>query len=130
MCADSRTERPLQKPGQHPAVDELERRLAGTVVSAAQDGDFVRHLALPEQMRWASTVLLWLAVITIIFSASSAFAQRDLKRILAYSSINHLGYCLLAVFAVTDLKATASASAAGAKCAKADNGLGQIREGV
>ena len=46
------------------------------------------------------TVLLSLAVITIVFSAFAAFAQRDLKRILAYSSINHLGYCLLAVFAV------------------------------
>jgi NADH-quinone oxidoreductase subunit M len=46
------------------------------------------------------TVLLSLAVITIVFSACAAFAQRDLKRILAYSSINHLGYCLLGVFAV------------------------------
>lgn len=46
------------------------------------------------------TVLLVLAVVTIVFSACAAFAQRDLKRMLAYSSINHLGYCLLAVFAV------------------------------
>ena len=45
-------------------------------------------------------VLLVLAVVTIVFSACAAFAQRDLKRILAYSSINHLGYCLLAIFAV------------------------------
>jgi len=54
----------------------------------------------PEQMHWLRTPLLALAVITIVFSACAAFAQRDLKRILAYSSINHLGYCLLAVFAV------------------------------
>ena len=54
----------------------------------------------PEQVRWLLTPLLWLAVITIIFSASAAFAQRDLKRLLAYSSINHLGYCLLGMFAV------------------------------
>jgi NADH-quinone oxidoreductase subunit M len=47
--------------------------------------------------------LLWLAVITIVFSAAAAFAQKDLKRILAYSSINHLGYCLLGVFAVARL---------------------------
>ncbi|MBP9900193.1 MAG: NADH-quinone oxidoreductase subunit M [Verrucomicrobia subdivision 3 bacterium] len=46
------------------------------------------------------TVLLSLAVITIVFSACAAFAQRDLKRMLAYSSINHLGYCLLGIFAV------------------------------
>lgn len=46
------------------------------------------------------TALLVLAVVTIVCSACAAFAQRDLKRILAYSSINHLGYCLLAGFAV------------------------------
>jgi NADH-quinone oxidoreductase subunit M len=63
---------------------------------------FLRILVpiFPQEMRWALTPLLWLAVITIIFSAASAFAQRDLKRMLAYSSINHLGYCLLGVFAV------------------------------
>jgi NADH-quinone oxidoreductase subunit M len=55
----------------------------------------------PEQMRLVLTPLMWLAVLTIVLSACAAFAQRDLKRILAYSSINHLGYCLLALFAVT-----------------------------
>ena len=55
----------------------------------------------PEQMRMLLTPLMWLAVLTIVLSACAAFAQRDLKRILAYSSINHLGYCLLALFAVT-----------------------------
>jgi NADH-quinone oxidoreductase subunit M len=60
----------------------------------------------PEQMRAMLTPLLWLAVITIIFSASAAFAQRDLKRVLAYSSINHLGYCLLGIFAVAHFTGT------------------------
>ena len=57
---------------------------------------FGPELNLPH----VQTVLLSLAVITIVFSACAAFAQKDLKRMLAYSSINHLGYCLLAVFAV------------------------------
>lgn len=63
---------------------------------------FIRILLpiFPQQINWVLTLLLWLAVITIVFSACAAFAQRDLKRVLAYSSINHLGYCLLAVFAV------------------------------
>jgi NADH-quinone oxidoreductase subunit M len=52
------------------------------------------------QMRMVLTPLLWLAVATIVFSAYAALAQKDLKRIFAYSSINHLGYCLLAIFAV------------------------------
>lgn len=54
----------------------------------------------PEQIQALRTPLLVLAIITVIFSASAAFAQKDLKRIFAYSSVNHLGYCLLAVFAV------------------------------
>jgi len=53
----------------------------------------------PDQVRQVLTPLLWLAVATIVLSACAAFAQRDLKRIIAYSSINHLGYCLLALFA-------------------------------
>jgi NADH-quinone oxidoreductase subunit M len=53
----------------------------------------------PQQLQQVLPLLLWLAVGTIICSACAAFAQRDLKRMLAYSSINHLGYCLLGIFA-------------------------------
>ena len=52
------------------------------------------------QMQQILTPLLWLAVATIVLSAYAALAQKDLKRIFAYSSINHLGYCMLAIFAV------------------------------
>jgi NADH-quinone oxidoreductase subunit M len=55
------------------------------------------------EMRSLRTPLLWLAVATIVLSAYAALAQTDLKRILAYSSINHLGYCMLGIFAVTAL---------------------------
>ena len=54
----------------------------------------------PNEIHALRTPLLVLAVITVVFSASAAFAQKDLKRIFAYSSVNHLGYCLLAIFAV------------------------------
>jgi NADH-quinone oxidoreductase subunit M len=66
---------------------------------------FIRIL-LPifgEQIRWILTPLLWLTVITIVYSAGAAFAQKDLKRVLGYSSINHLGFCLLGVFAIARL---------------------------
>src|SRR6185437_3929381 len=46
------------------------------------------------------TPLLVLAVITVVMGAWAAAAQKDLKRIFAYSSVNHLGYCLLAIFAL------------------------------
>jgi NADH-quinone oxidoreductase subunit M len=54
----------------------------------------------PDQLAALRTPLLWLAVATIVLSAFSALAQHDLKRIFAYSSINHLGYCALAIFAL------------------------------
>jgi NADH-quinone oxidoreductase subunit M len=62
---------------------------------------FIRILMplFPEQMRIMMTPLLWLAVITIVFSAYAALAQNDLRKVFAYSSINHLGYCLLGIFA-------------------------------
>jgi NADH-quinone oxidoreductase subunit M len=64
----------------------------------------------PEQIHYVITPLLGLAVITIIYSASAAFAQRDLKRMLAYSSINHLGYCLLGILATAHSSATTPAT--------------------
>jgi len=38
-----------------------------------------------------------------VLSAGAALAQRDLKRIVAYSSINHLGYCALGIFAAAQI---------------------------
>ncbi|HEY2457889.1 MAG TPA: NADH-quinone oxidoreductase subunit M [Candidatus Acidoferrum sp.] len=68
------------------------------------------------EMRSVRTPLLWLAVATIVLSAYAALAQTDLKRILAYSSINHLGYCMLGIFSVagfaSDNAAFATAKAA------------------
>ena len=60
------------------------------------------RLALPifgAQLAQVRTPLLVLAVLTVVAGAWAAAAQRDLKRIFAYSSVNHLGYCLLAIFA-------------------------------
>ncbi len=72
----------------------------------------------PQRMQELAGPLLWLALATIIFSAFTALAQTDLKRILAYSSINHLGYCLLGIFAV----AAVPMGAPGARAA-ATNGV-------
>ena len=57
----------------------------------------------PEQMQAWRHPLLALAAATIVFPAAAAMAQKDLKRMLAYSSINHLGYCLLGTFAAARL---------------------------
>jgi len=57
----------------------------------------------PAQMRAFHAPLLALAAATIVLPAAAAFAQKDLKRMLAYSSINHLGYCMLGIFAAARL---------------------------
>ncbi len=54
----------------------------------------------PDQVHAAMPLLLSLAVAGIVASTFAAMRQTDLKRMFAYSSVNHLGYCLLAVFAV------------------------------
>ena len=51
----------------------------------------------PTQMQHAMKPLLWMAVASIVLPAFAAWAQKDLKRTFAYSSINHLGYCVLGV---------------------------------
>lgn len=61
------------------------------------------RIALPifgPQIYEMRTVLLVLAVATVVLGAWAAAAQKDLKRVFAYSSVNHLGYCLLAIFAL------------------------------
>ena len=73
------------------------------------------------QLHTARTLLLWLAVATIVLSAYAALAQKDLKRIFAYSSINHLGYCMLGIFSV--LQFTGNSASLAAEKAAALNGV-------
>ena len=63
---------------------------------------FVRLLLpiFPLECRIIGPWLLALAVCSIVFAPLAAWTQRDLKRMIAYLSINHLGYCMLALFAV------------------------------
>jgi NADH-quinone oxidoreductase subunit M len=49
---------------------------------------------------WAPAIAV-LAVIGIIYGAFVAFAQDDVKKLVAYSSVSHLGFCALGVFALT-----------------------------
>lgn len=72
----------------------------------------------PDAIRAMMTPLLILAVITVVLAAGAALAQRDIKRIFAYSSVNHLGYCLLGIFVVA-----AGSSVSGADKAAVLNGV-------
>jgi NADH-quinone oxidoreductase subunit M len=58
---------------------------------------------LPDAtLAWAP-VLLWLSVIGIVYGALVALAQSDMKRLIAYSSVSHLGFCMLGLFALNSL---------------------------
>src|SRR6266403_194922 len=64
---------------------------------------FIRLLVplFPNEIKIAGPWLLALVICSIVFAPLAAWAQRDLKRMVAYLSINHLGYCLLGLFAIT-----------------------------
>ena len=64
---------------------------------------FIRLLVplFPNEIKIVGPWLLALVVCSIVFAPLAAWAQRDLKRMVAYLSINHLGYCLLGLFAIT-----------------------------
>lgn len=68
----------------------------------------------PAQLHAAAPCLLWLAVAGVVLGAYAALRQTDLKRMVAYSSINHLSYCLLALFAVAGSKASTGEATASA----------------
>jgi len=64
---------------------------------------FVRLLLplFPNEIKILAPWLLGLAVCSIVFASLAAWAQSDLKRMVAYLSINHLGYCMLGLFVIT-----------------------------
>ncbi|MFI0980128.1 NADH-quinone oxidoreductase subunit M [Streptomyces sp. NPDC021093] len=55
----------------------------------------------PEASKWATPVVLVLALISIVYGALLAVGQRDIKRLVAYASISHFGFIILGIFAMT-----------------------------
>jgi NADH-quinone oxidoreductase subunit M len=55
----------------------------------------------PQASVYFAPLLATLAVIGIIYGAAVAFAQKDLKKLVAYSSVSHLGFVMLGIFALT-----------------------------
>ncbi|MBM4444650.1 MAG: NADH-quinone oxidoreductase subunit M [Chloroflexi bacterium] len=60
----------------------------------------------PDVARDYAHLLVILAVIGILYGAAVTIKQTDLKRLIAYSSVSHMGYVLLGVFALSDLSIT------------------------
>jgi NADH-quinone oxidoreductase subunit M len=58
---------------------------------------------LPEATATCVPWLVWLSVIGILYGALVALVQTDMKRLIAYSSVSHLGFCMLGLFALNPL---------------------------
>ena len=71
-------------------------------------GESVRDLDLHRELPDAALALLallalpaaLLAVIGIIYGAAVSYAQQDIKKLVAYSSVSHLGFVMLGLFAL------------------------------
>ena len=60
----------------------------------------------PETSQTYAPLLVALAVVSVLYGAAVTLRQRDLKRLIAYSSISHMGYVLLGIFALSQVSMT------------------------
>lgn len=76
--------------------------LAGVLLKLGTYGLLRFAAALfPEATLWSRPVLYTLATIGIVYGAIAAAMQTDLKRLVAYSSVAHLGFIVLGTYAMT-----------------------------
>lgn len=55
----------------------------------------------PESAVYFSTAIAWLGLINVIYGALCAMAQTDVKKLIAYSSVSHMGFVMLGLAAMT-----------------------------
>ena len=74
--------------------------LAGVLLKMGTYG-FIRFAIplFPAAAFAAVPIISWLAIVGIIYGAIMCIMQTDLKRLVAYSSVSHLGYVMLGIFA-------------------------------
>ena len=56
---------------------------------------------LPEASSFFSSYIIILSVIAVIYTSLVAFAQTDIKKLIAYSSVAHMGYVTAGIFSIT-----------------------------
>jgi NADH-quinone oxidoreductase subunit M len=56
---------------------------------------------LPDATKWAAYAVAVFGAINIVYAAFVCMAQKDLKKLIAYSSVSHMGFCLLGMAACT-----------------------------
>src|SRR5574341_2676441 len=75
--------------------------LAGVLLKMGTYGFLRFNIPLfPEASIQAAPVIAVLAVIGIIYGAAVSYAQSDIKKLVAYSSVSHLGFVMLGLFAL------------------------------
>ncbi|GIR96562.1 hypothetical protein CM15mP99_1970 [bacterium] len=75
--------------------------LAGVLLKLGVYGILrINYTMLPDGVFWFAGALALLGLINVIWGAMCALAQKDLKKLVAYSSVNHMGYTLLGMSAV------------------------------
>jgi NADH-quinone oxidoreductase subunit M len=81
--------------------------LAGVLLKMGTYG-FVRIAMpiLPGTWRQYAVVVIVIGVVSVVYGALVALAQQNLKRMIAYTSINHMGYVLLGIGAAGVLSGT------------------------
>ncbi|HIA13707.1 MAG TPA: NADH-quinone oxidoreductase subunit M [Nitrospirales bacterium] len=74
--------------------------LAGVLLKLGGYG-FLRFCLpiLPEASLTFTPLILWLSILAILYGGYMALAQIDLKKLIAYSSISHMGFVTLGIFA-------------------------------
>jgi len=73
--------------------------LAGILLKTAAYGLMRFALPLfPNASAEFAPIAMWLGVFAIVYAALLSFAQRDIKRLVAYSSISHMGFVLIAIY--------------------------------
>jgi NADH-quinone oxidoreductase subunit M len=63
----------------------------------------------PGASRWATPLVIALAVVGIIYGALLAIGQTDIKRLIAYTSVSHFGFIALGIFVMTSQGQSGSA---------------------
>jgi NADH-quinone oxidoreductase subunit M len=56
---------------------------------------------LPDATAWAANAMAIFGTINIVYAAFVCLAQKDLKKLIAYSSVSHMGFCLLGMASMT-----------------------------
>jgi NADH-quinone oxidoreductase subunit M len=84
--------------------------LAGVLLKLGAYGFLRLVLPLyPEQAQAYAGVLAFLAVAAIVFGAFASWGQSDFKRLVAYSSVNHMGFVVLGIAAAAYARGTLAA---------------------